>query len=48
MKSSNANTNGDTNTISAIVERDGKFWIENLPLAPGSNELTLTATDAAS
>jgi hypothetical protein len=40
-------TNGDTNTVSGIVKRDGKFWIENLPLAPGSNELTLTATDAA-
>jgi len=38
---------GDTNTISGIVERDGKFWVENLPLAAGSNELTLTATDAA-
>ena len=40
-------TNGDTNTVSAIVERDGKFWVGNLPLAAGSNQLTLTATDAA-
>ncbi len=40
-------TNGDTNGVSAIVERDGNFWVENLPLAAGSNQLTLTATDAA-
>jgi hypothetical protein len=40
-------TNGDTNTVSAIVERDGKFWAGNLPLAAGTNQLTLTAIDAA-
>jgi hypothetical protein len=40
-------TNGDTNSVSAIVERDGDFWIENLPLAAGSNLLTLAATDVA-
>ncbi len=41
-------TNGHTNTVSAIVERNGNFWIENLPLAAGSNQLTLTAMDVAS
>jgi hypothetical protein len=36
---------GNTNTSSAIVERDGKFWFENLPLANGLSTLTLTALD---
>ena len=40
-------TNGNTNTVNAIVERDGTFWAQNLPLAAGANQLTLTATDAA-
>jgi hypothetical protein len=40
-------TNGVTNSITAIVERDGKFWAEELPLIDGTNTLTLTATDAA-
>jgi hypothetical protein len=29
-----------------VVERNGNFWVENLPLAAGANTLTLTATDA--
>jgi hypothetical protein len=37
---------GDTNVVSGIVERNGNFWVENLPLAAGANTLTLTATDA--
>jgi len=36
---------GDTNVVSGIVERNGNFWVENLPLASGTNWLTLTATD---
>src|SRR5205807_1769097 len=36
-----------TNGASALVERNGKFWAEDLPLAAGTNALTLTATDAA-
>ena len=39
--------NGNTNTVNALVERDGNFWAENLPLTGGTNYLTLTATDAA-
>jgi hypothetical protein len=39
-------TNGATNTVSGLVERNGKFWVENLPLSGGTNSLTLTATDA--
>jgi hypothetical protein len=40
------NTNGDTNALNGIVERNGNFWVDNMPLASGTNWLTLTATDA--
>ncbi|MGH7952941.1 MAG: hypothetical protein ACREFE_13640, partial [Limisphaerales bacterium] len=40
-------TNGNTNIFTGVVERDGDFWIENLSLDGGTNELTLIATDAA-
>jgi hypothetical protein len=40
-------TNGSTNTVNGLVERNGKFWVENLPLSSGTNVLTLTVTDAA-
>jgi hypothetical protein len=40
-------TNGTTNTVNGLVERDGKFWVENLPLVGGTNLITITATDAA-
>ena len=33
-------TNGVTNEITGIVERNGTFWVEGLPLAAGTNELT--------
>jgi len=39
--------NGDTNTVQGLVERSGLVWIQNLPLAAGTNTLTVTATDAA-
>jgi hypothetical protein len=38
---------GVTNTVPGIVERNGIFWVENLPLAVGLNEWLLIATDAA-
>jgi hypothetical protein len=38
---------GETTTAEGIVERDGKFWIENLPLADGENTVNLTVTDVA-
>jgi hypothetical protein len=38
--------NGDTNVVNGIVERNGNFWVENLPLAAGSNWLMLSAADA--
>jgi hypothetical protein len=40
-----ADTNGVTNVFNGLVERDGKFWVEHLPLAAGTNALTLTAVD---
>ena len=39
--------NGVTNSANAIVEREGKVWVEDLLLSDGTNLLTLTATDAA-
>ena len=35
------------NTVDGIVERNGMFWVEDLPLSDGDNTVTLTATDAA-
>jgi hypothetical protein len=40
-------TNGDTNLVNGAVERTGKFWAEEIPLNAGTNNLTLTVTDAA-
>ena len=37
----------NTNVFTGIVERNGMFWVENLPLAAGTNVVYLTATDAA-
>lgn len=33
--------------ITGIIERDGNFWIENLPLSDGINDFTLFATNSA-
>jgi hypothetical protein len=38
---------GETNIVRGLVERYGHFWVEKLPLAAGTNFLTITATDAA-
>ena len=38
---------GQTNNIEALIERNGYFWFENLPLALGPNYVSLTATDVA-
>ncbi len=37
---------GDTNTLQGLVERNGLFWVENVPLLAGTNYVTLTAMDA--
>lgn len=39
--------NGNTNTIQGLVERTGLVWVQNLPLAAGTNTLIVTAADAA-
>jgi len=39
--------NGATNFVTGLVERDGNFWFEDLPLENGTNVLILTAIDAA-
>ena len=39
--------NGATNVFNAAVGRDGKFWVQNLPLNSGTNVFTLTVTDIA-
>lgn len=39
------NTNGQTNVFAGLVERNGKFWMEDLPLTGGTNFLTLIAVD---
>jgi len=40
-------TNGNTNVVAGVVERNGNFWVENLPVTGGANTLTLTVTDSA-
>ena len=39
-------SSGDTNVMPGIVERNGNFWVEDVPLAAGTSSLTLTAIDA--
>ena len=36
-----------TDPVEGVVERNGAFWIEELPLTDGNNSLTVTVTDAA-
>jgi len=38
---------GHTNYFAGIIERNGYFWFEQIPLALGSNSISLTASDAA-
>jgi hypothetical protein len=33
--------------VAALVERNGRFWLEDLPLTDGNHDLLVTATDAA-
>ena len=42
-----ADNTGNTHAVKGLVERTGKFWLENLPLNSGTNIVTLTVTDAA-
>jgi hypothetical protein len=38
---------GIVQAMNGLVERGGNVWVEGVPLAPGTNLLNLTATDAA-
>ena len=40
-------TNGILQTINGLVERGGNLWVQNVPLVAGTNNFTVTATDAA-
>lgn len=36
-----------TNPVAGEVERNGQFWVKNLPLNPGTNSFIILAVDAA-
>ena len=38
---------GGTSNLTGLVEQNGSFWIENMPLGSGTNYLTITATNTA-
>jgi hypothetical protein len=40
-------SNGITNSIEGTVERNGTFWLEDLPLNLGTNHIAIIAIDAA-
>jgi hypothetical protein len=40
-----SDTSGNTNTVRGLVERNGKFWVERLPLNTGTNSVALSAWD---
>ena len=40
-------TNGIVQTVNGLVERGGNVWVPSVPLAAGTNSLSLLATDAA-
>ena len=39
-------TNGTVQTLKGVVERGGNVWVQNVPLAAGTNNFTLTAVSA--
>jgi hypothetical protein len=47
VSASITDTNGNTNIVMGEVERTGVLWVENLPLAGGTNWLTLSVTNSA-
>jgi hypothetical protein len=40
-------TNGNSVTVSGVVERTGRLWLDNLPLHDGTNRLMLSVTNSA-
>ena len=47
LSASLVDTNGVTNVVEGIVERDGKAWLEYMPLIPGTNLVAITFVNAA-
>ena len=47
IKTTIKDTQGRIHEGYAIVERNGLVWVKKLPVHPGSNEVTVVATDAA-
>lgn len=45
VKAQMVDGSNNTNEITGIVERNGMFWVENLPLAAGTNNISIIATD---
>lgn len=40
-------TNGNTNLLSGFMERDGRFWVDNMPLNSGSNHVSIIVSNVA-
>jgi hypothetical protein len=40
-------TDGSTNIVQGVMERDGSFWLYGLPLHGGTNSLSLIASNAS-
>jgi hypothetical protein len=38
-------TNGDVSVVNGEVERNGRFWVEDLPLNSGTNTLSITVSN---
>ena len=47
VSASITDTNGDTSIVTGEVERTGVLWVEDLPLAEGTNWVTLDVTNSA-
>jgi len=47
IKTTIKDAQGEVHERDAIVERNGLVWVKNLPVSPGSNEVTIVATDDA-
>jgi len=45
VAASAVDANGNTNHYAGAVDRDGNFWLENLPLNAGTNVYSISVTD---
>lgn len=41
-------TNGSTNTVYGKVERNGRFWVDSVPLNAGTNQVSIVFSNAVS